>query len=66
MRATVAARIGNMCRGERIMMTFLGSSIAWVVPCLIASAIVVPVMWSKLRARRVLQAMHHAREHRDE
>lgn len=48
------------------MTTFLESTVAWIVPCLIASAIVVPVMWRKLRARRVLQAMHHAREHRDE
>ena len=55
-----------MCRGERIMTTFLESTIAWVVPCLIATAIVVPVMWRKLRTRRLLEAMHQAREHRDE
>ena len=58
-------RIGNTCR-ERIMKTFLESTIAWVVPCLIATAIVVPVMWRKLRTRRVLEAMHHARENREE
>jgi len=66
MRANLTARVGNMCRGERIMMTFLESTIAWAVPCLIATAIVVPVMWRKLRTRRTLEAMHQAREHRDE
>ncbi|MCO5414313.1 MULTISPECIES: hypothetical protein [Ralstonia] len=48
------------------MTNFLESTIAWAVPCLIATAIVVPVMWSKLRTRRLLEAMHQAREHRDE
>ncbi|WP_426399969.1 hypothetical protein ACN9M1_18235 [Ralstonia sp. R-29] len=48
------------------MTTFLESTIAWVVPCLIATAIVAPVMWRKLRTRRALEAIHHARENRDE
>ncbi|WP_167313284.1 MULTISPECIES: hypothetical protein [Ralstonia] len=48
------------------MTTFLESTIAWAVPCLIATAIVVPVMWRKLRTRRALEAIHQAREHRDE
>ncbi len=48
------------------MTNFLESTIAWAVPCLIATAIVVPVMWNKLRTRRMLEAMHEAREHRDE
>ncbi len=51
--------------GERIMTTLLEITIAWVVPCLIATAIVVPMLWRKLRARRTLQAIHHARENRD-
>ncbi|ALF90805.1 hypothetical protein C2I33_12395 [Ralstonia solanacearum] len=51
--------------GERIMTTFLEITIAWAVPCLIATAIVVPILWRKLRARRTLQAIHHARENRD-
>ena len=55
-----------MCRGERIMTTFLESTIAWIAPCLIATAIVVPVLLRKLRTRRLLEAMHQAREHRDE
>lgn len=58
-------RIGNIS-GGCIMTNFLESTIAWAAPCLIATAIVVPVMWSKLRARRVLEALHQAREHRDE
>lgn len=48
------------------MTTFLEITIAWAAPCLIATAIVGPVMWRKLRTRRVLEAMHHARENRDE
>ncbi|GAQ29622.1 hypothetical protein SAMD00023378_3305 [Ralstonia sp. NT80] len=52
--------------GERIMTTFLESTIAWAVPCLIATAIVVPVILRKLRTRRALEAIHQAREHRDE
>lgn len=52
--------------GGRIMTNVLESTIAWAAPCLIATAIVVPVMWNKLRTRRVLEAMHQAREHRDE
>ena len=48
------------------MTNFLESTIAWAAPCLIAPAIVVPAVWNKLRARRVLEAMHQAREHRDE
>ncbi|AMP72009.1 hypothetical protein UW163_21370 (plasmid) [Ralstonia solanacearum] len=51
--------------GERIMTTFLEITIAWAVPCLIATAIVVPILWRKLRARRTLQAIHLARENRD-
>ncbi|CAJ0819776.1 hypothetical protein LMG18101_04062 [Ralstonia flaminis] len=66
MRANLTARVGTMCWGERIMTTFLESTIAWAVPCLIATAIVVPVMWRKLRTRRALEAIHQAREHRDE
>ncbi len=48
------------------MTIFLESTIAWAVPCLIATAIVVPVMWRKLRTRRTLEAMHLAREYREE
>ena len=48
------------------MTTILEATIAWVVPCLIATAIIAPVMWRKLRTRRVLEAMHHARENREE
>ncbi|CAJ0711469.1 hypothetical protein P3T32_000200 [Ralstonia sp. GP73] len=48
------------------MTNVLESTIAWAAPCLIATAIVVPVMWNKLRTRRLLEAMHQAREHRDE
>ncbi|CAJ0706697.1 MULTISPECIES: hypothetical protein [Ralstonia] len=48
------------------MANILESTIAWAAPCLIATAIVVPVMWGKLRTRRVLEAMHEAREHREE
>ncbi|AEG71375.1 hypothetical protein [Ralstonia solanacearum] len=47
------------------MTTFLEITIAWAVPCLIATAIVVPILWRKLRARRTLQAIHLARENRD-
>ncbi|GCB02879.1 hypothetical protein PSUB009319_05100 [Ralstonia sp. SET104] len=59
-------RISNMCREGRIMTNFLESTIGWAVPCLIATAIVAPVMWRKLRTRRLLEALHQAREHRDE
>lgn len=48
------------------MTNFLETTIAWAAPCLIATAIVVPAVWNKLRARRVLEAMHQAREHHDE
>lgn len=58
-------RGSQICVGERIMTTFLEITIAWAVPCLIATAIVVPILWRKLRARRTLQAIHHARENRD-
>ncbi|AXW08513.1 hypothetical protein CJO82_22175 (plasmid) [Ralstonia solanacearum] len=55
----------NLCRGKQIMTTFLEIAIAWVVPCLIATAIVAPMVWRKLRTRRTLEAIHHARESRD-
>lgn len=48
------------------MTTFLDSTIGWVAPCLIASAIVAPVLWRKLRTRRMLEAMHLAREYRED
>ena len=48
------------------MTNFLESSIAWAAPCLIATAIVVPVMWHKMRTRRLLEALHQAREQREE
>ncbi|BEU74792.1 hypothetical protein MAFF211271_43470 (plasmid) [Ralstonia syzygii subsp. indonesiensis] len=59
------ACIGKSVSGEQIMTTFLEIAIAWIAPCLIATAIVTPMVWRKLRTRRTLEAIHHARESRD-
>ncbi|CBJ40932.1 conserved transmembrane protein (fragment) (plasmid) [Ralstonia solanacearum CMR15] len=47
------------------MTKFLEIAVAWTVPCLIATAIIGPMVWRKLRARRTLEAIHHARENRE-
>nr|CUV11450.1 putative transmembrane protein [Ralstonia solanacearum] len=65
MHAACSARIGKPLSGEHIMTTFLEIAVAWAVPCLIATAIVGPMVWRKLRARRTLEAIHHARENRE-
>lgn len=48
------------------MSRILEIAVAWAVPGVIATAIVAPIVWRKVRTRRALQDIHHARENRED